>query len=425
MEPRELNSLDWGADPRRVDYGKIYENRMNVLRIAYKRFLKGKGEGYQRGYTSFIRQSNAFYDYSCYLSLKERFGGVAWYDFPKPYNLYTPSLFRRTKKENLSDVHFHLWTQYIFLRQWDALRDYAKKKGIVLVGDIPFHVAYDSVDVYRHPKNFRLGKDFRMTESAGYPPDVFYDRGQAWGFPLYDFDYLKKSGYRFLKGRLDLALSLYDVVVFDHFRGVLENYRLPAGSQDGLNGTWEEGPGEDFLDTLRLPNERIVCEDVDFRSDRMQEILLKYHYADMRVLEFAFPREKGNFNKPSNYPYPCYSFSSTHDCLPLRGYFESLSTEERGKALEELNGLCFHFGVRPSTEIPSEMRRAVLELNLASLSEVAIQNMPDLLDQGAEGRINDPSKSSGNWRYRITEEDLSKSLSRSLRRENDFYGRSS
>lgn len=424
LESRELNSVNWGDDPKRIDYGKIYENRRKVLRIAYKRFTKGKGGEYQRGYTSFIRQSNSFYDYACYLSLKERFDDVAWKDFPKDYRTYSPSLFRKAKKENLEDVHFHLWTQYIFLRQWEALHDYAKNKGVTIVGDLPMHVAYDSVDVFRHPKNFILGKNGEMEESAGYPPDVFYDKGQAWGFPLYDFSYLKKSGYRFLKDRLDLALSLYDVVVFDHFRGILENYHLPSGSKDGLDGHWEKGPGSDFLNTVNLPSDRIVCEDVDFRSEEMTKILTSYHLSDMRVLEFAFPREKGNFNKPSNYPYPCYSFSTTHDCLPLKAYFGSLENGEREKALEELNSLCFHFGVKPSTNEAVDMARATLELNLAGLSEVAIQNMPDLLFQGEEGRINNPSHPEGNWTYRIREEDLSKKLSRSCRNYNEYYGRS-
>ena len=423
LESRDLNSIDWGQDKRRVDYGKIYANRMNVLRIAYKRFLKGKGGKYQRGYTSFIRQSTNFYDYACYISLKEKFGGVAWRDFPEPYNSYSPALFRKVKKENLDDVLFHLWTQYIFLRQWDSLRDYAKEKEVTIIGDLPMHVAYDSVDVYRHPKNFLLGKGYKMEESAGYPPDVFYDKGQAWGFPLYDFSYQKKNGYRFLKGRLDFALSLYDVFVFDHFRGILENYHIPEGNQDGLNGRWEEGPGEDFLDTVKLPSNRFICEDVDFHSEKMSKILDRYRLSDMRVLEFAFPREKGNFNKPSNYPYPCCSFSSTHDCLPLVAYFDSLPFEEKIRALGELNSLSFHFGVRESTSEANDMSRAVLELNLAGSSKIAIQNMPDLLHQGKEGRINDPSHAQGNWTYRISEEDLSKKLSKELLEKNQFYGR--
>lgn len=422
LKKKDLNGIDWGSDPRKIDYSKIYANRTYVLKKAFKRFKRGLGD-YQRGYVSFLRKKQ-FSDYACFIVLKELHGGKPWNKFDDKYKYYSKDLFNSIKKEYAQEVEFYEWTQYIFLKQWASLKDYAHEKGIKIIGTMPMHVSFDSVDVYKHRKNFLLDSAYEMEETAGYPPDVFYYEGQNWGLPLYDFEYMKKNGYSFFKNRFNFCLELYDIVSLDHFRGYIENYMIPRESKDGMRGRWEKTPGIEVLESFILDKSRVVAEDVDFSSEELNETLSELKINDMRVIEFGFPREDTNINKPSNYPYSCFSYSSTHDCLPLKGYFESMDYERRKKVSDELNKCCHHFGVNETVPENIEgMVESVLELNLASLSSVAIQSMSDLLYQGNESRINSPSTIGNNWQYRVTYDDVSPLNAKKLRELNRRFGR--
>lgn len=421
LKKKDLLPFDWGKDPRHIDYGKIYRNRRKVLRIAFKRFIRGQGD-YQRGYIHFLRQ-NDFQDYSCFMSLKEKNSDKAWSDYDPPYNEYSASQFREVKHLNKFEVEFNIWTQYIFLHQWASLRDYAHSKGIKIIGEMPMYVSYDSIDVYKHHRNFELNAQHKMESVAGYPQDVFHATGQVWGNPLYNYDYLKKNNYRFIQERLDFNLSLYDVVILSSFRCIMEYYALPKDAQNGLNGVWRKGPGADLLTSVGIDGNRVVAEDVGFQSPELKNLLYQFRIPDMRVVEFAFPENGNDFNNPSNYSYPCYSFSTTHDCDTLVGYFHSLTPETRAKAMETMEKTCYLLGIKPSDGSDKDCARAVLEMNLASNSKVAIQSMNDILLQDSSSRINTPSSIANNWTYRITEDDLSNDLIKSLKALNARYGR--
>ena len=422
LKKKDLCSIDWGDNPRQIDYSKIYKSRTKVLKIAYKRFKKGKGD-YQRGYTSFLRK-HQFTDYACFRVLKEINGECSWENFPEEYRHYSADLFSKLKKEYKDEVEFYEWTQYIFLRQWAVLKDYAEKKDIKIIGIMPMYVSYDSIDVYKNRKNFRLNEDSKMDVVAGYPPDVFFSKGQVWGTPVYDFDQMKKNNYKFLRDRLNFCYSLYDYVYLDHFRGYLETYLIENGKEDGLEGQFEKSEGLALVDSFIQDKSRVLAEDVDYSSSDIRDVLSELGINDTRVLEFGYPREETNFNKANNYPYTCISFSSTHDCKPLKGYLEDMSPQDREKAVREINVSCHHFGVREVdvNDVRGQVE-SLLELNLASLSNVAIQAMPDLLFQGNESRINTPSTVGINWKYRVTEEDLSPLNAKRLRELNRHYGR--
>lgn len=422
LKKKDIGLVDWGLDPRKIDYYKIYENRTRILKIAFKRFKKGQGD-YQRGYTSFLRK-HQFTDYACFRVLKELNNDKPWNQFSEPYQHYSLESFKAIKKENKSQIEFYEWTQYIFLKQWEQLKAYAKSKNVKIIGIMPMHISYDSIDVYKHRKNFKLKSDGEMDVVAGYPPDVFYSKGQVWGTPLYDYNHMKKNDYRFLKERFDFCLNLYDIVSLDHFRGYLESYELKKGSVDGLDGTWESSPGKEVVDQFVSDKSRVVAEDVDYASETMADVLTSLRISDMRVMEFGYPRDSKSINKPGNYPYACYSYSTTHDCKPLRGYLDDLNLEERKETVSQINVACRHFGVKEvRVDDTKGQVEALLELNLASLSSVAIQAMPDLLFQGNEARINTPGTVGNNWRYRVTEEDLSPLNAKRLRELNRRYGR--
>lgn len=423
---KDLNGLDWGEDERRVNYGKIYSNRILVLKKAFKRFKKGKGE-YQRGYISFLRQAK-FLDYACFAVLKEQNKDVSWSDYEPPFNEYSLKSFRELKKNYPEDIEFRMWTQFIFMKQWESMVEYAHSKNIAIIGEMPMYLSYDSIDVYKHHKNFLLDKNHKMEEVTGYPKDVFYEKGQVWGGPLYDFEYMKKSKYRFFLNQLKFNQELYDIVMISSFRTIFEYYSLPVNAKDGLNGTWHEGPGRDLLSVCNVNWNRIVAEDVGYHSDDLDKILEEYRIPDMKVIEFAFLPDKNNpdsmkLNNPENLYYPCYSYSTTHNCNPLVGYFNALTEEERTEALREMNRLCHHYGVDKAKTDSKDMARAALELNLASPCKVAIQSMNDILLMDEKSRINVPSFANYNWRYRITTKDLTSKLAQELYQKNRKYGR--
>lgn len=422
LKKKDLSSIDWGDDELHIDYQKIFEHRIVILKKAYRRFKKGIGD-YQRGYTVFLR-SKKFSDFACFMVLKEKNNNCSWSDFKSPFQNYSASAFRQFKRTYRDEIEFYEWTQYIFLKQWEDLKEYAHSKNVQIIGIMPMHVAYDSIDVYKHSKNFILNNKNKMDIVAGYPPDVFYKKGQSWGAPLYRFDVMKKNDYKFFRDRLNFNYSLFDIVILDHFRGYLENFSVPFGSPDGMVGTWEHTEGQKVLNSFIGDKSRVIAETVDWTTPEIAKMLQDLQIKDMCVAEFGFPRDPTNFNRPINYNFSCVSYSSTHDCMPLKGYFEEMSNEDLEKALGQINTCCKHFGVEEVTsKDPTEITSAILELNLASLSAIAIQSMNDVLYQGKESRINVPGKTGPNWRYRIKKDALSPELATHLRALNQKYGR--
>lgn len=422
LKKKDLSSISWGDDDRQIDYQKIFEHRIKVLKIAFKRFKKGEGD-YQRGYTIFIRKKE-FSDYACFMVLKERNEDKAWNEFSNSYNVYSSEKFKQFKRKYRKEIEFYEWTQYIFLKQWQQLKNYAESKHVQIIGIMPMHLSHDSIDVYKHHRDFILNAKNEMDVVAGYPPDVFYAKGQNWGMPLYNFDYLKKNNYKLFKDRLSFNLNLYDVVILNHFRGYLENYVIQSDAKDGLNGQWTKTEGDVVVSDFVSDMDKVVAENVDCDSTVVNNAINKLHIKDTKVVEFGFPREEGNFNQPINFKYSTISFSSTHDCMPLKAYFEQLNESDQRKAIEQINKNCEHFGVeKVMTNSSKEVVDALLELNLASLSSIAIQSMSDLLYQGKESRINTPGSVGNNWKYRVTNEDLSPLNAKRLRDLNKKYGR--
>lgn len=418
---RDLAKIDWGEDKTQVDYGKIYENRSKVLHIAYRRFLKGQGD-YQRGYVSFLR-NNPFLDYACFMALKESNGNKPWSDFKEPYNQYSLSQFREVKHRNKYEVEFQMWTQYIFLKQWDSLKDYAHSKDVQIIGEMPMYVSYDSIDVYRHRLNFKLNRQFKMDYESGYPSNFATKEGQRWGVPVFDFDYLEKRKFNFISLRLGFSQSLFDIVMVSSMQVLFEYYSIKTAEKNISKGTWHKGPGDKVFDHVHFDPERTLAETVEVYSPEMKESLRKRGLPSMTILEYAFPREETNINNPKVYDYNTFSFSSYHDCMPLVGYYDEMDPESKEKAKKQINECCYSFGIDKTDGTSKDNARAIMELNLASPSKVAIQTMNDILLQGKETRINTPNKPSGNWRYRITEKDLSKDLAEKLYQLNKKYGR--
>jgi 4-alpha-glucanotransferase len=286
--------------------------------------------------------------------------------------------------------------QYVFFGQWRRLRVYAAERRVGIIGDVPIFVALDSADVWHERRVFRLDEGGRPLAVAGVPPDYFSARGQLWGSPLYDWDYLRDTGYAWWIGRLRAAFARYDIIRLDHFRGFDTYWEVPADAPDARSGRWRAGPGLAFLDAAAaaLPEARIIAEDLGYIRPEVAELRRTAGLPGMKVLQFAFGHDANNANLPHFCPPDSVVYTGTHDNLTTRGWLEALSPEAVAPLEEyfQLNG--------------SRSAWPMIRAAFASVSRLAIIPLADLLDLPAHATFNRPGTAAGNWRWRFRGEDL-------------------
>ena len=403
----ELEGIRWCQREEKVDYGLLYNNRLNILRLAFRRH--GETEDFAR-----FRAKNDDWlpDFAAYMGLKDRYGGAPWYQWPESARNREGSLFQGLPYE---EIQFYCFIQYLFFRQWNALRAYAHSKGIRIIGDVPIYVPYDSVEVWKNPELFQLDENRTPTAVAGCPPDGFTADGQLWGNPLYDWDAMKRSGYGWWIRRLAAAGRLYDVVRMDHFRGLESYWSVPYGDSTARNGRWVQGPGMDFIRAIQtaLPELQMIAEDLGYLTQEVLDLRDQSGYPGMKVLEFAFDvREPADY-LPHTYTANTVVYTGTHDNMTMRQWFDAMDPESVAYAkaymrLTEDEGLVW----------------GTIRTAFASVSDTCIIPMQDLLDLGAEARMNFPGTlSDSNWTWRGKHDIMNPALAQRLLALTKLYGR--
>ena len=266
----EIAQHFWGADEERVDYGAIYESRFSVLRKAYERGVSLFADAFAA-----FRAENAQWleNYALFMALKAHFGMKSWVEWEdEDVRLRRPDALERFRRELADDVSFYAFLQFLFFRQWSALRDYAHEKGIEFIGDVPIYVALDSADVWSEPQFFQLDQNNLPTEVAGCPPDAFTEDGQLWGNPLYDYDRMKQDGFGWWIRRIEGVSKLYDVIRIDHFRGFESYWAVPYGDDTARRGRWVKGPGMDLVGVLTswFHDLRFIAEDLGYTTPEVE-----------------------------------------------------------------------------------------------------------------------------------------------------------
>ena len=276
----------WGSDPGRVDYERLYHQRLPVLRLAYERFIRTPNRDFVRFVTG---ESDWIRDYALFMALKDQ-SGTEWTKWEGEIRLHTPEALKQASGGLRYEITFHYFLQYEFFRQWQRLRDYCAEKGIRLIGDVPIYVPLDSADVWANPRLFQLDEAGVPTAVAGCPADQFNEDGQLWGNPLYDWDALRAEGYEWWLRRLRAAARMYDVVRLDHFRGFESYWAVPYGAPNAREGEWREGPGLDFIHTLNveLPELEFIAEDLGFLTPEVVALREQSGFPGMKLLAFAF-----------------------------------------------------------------------------------------------------------------------------------------
>lgn len=413
LHPEEYRTLDWGADAGQVDYGLMYRQRYPVLRLACQRLLARQPEDYAQ---FCLQEQDWLEDYALFMALKERYGGVAWDRWPKPERTRQPEALEKARETLSSEMDFWRAVQYLFYHQWHALRALATQAGISIIGDLPIYVAADSVDVWANPEQFQLDKDGTPSFVAGCPPDGFTEDGQLWGNPLFNWPYMASTGYAWWLRRIAFQFRIYDVLRIDHFRGFAAYYAIPWGETTARNGHWCPGPGMDFFRRVQevLGPRNIIAEDLGYLDDAVRQLLRDTGYPGMKVMEFGFDSRdsSGSSYLPHNYPHNCVVYTGTHDNDTILGWFASAPKEDTAYArrylrLNEQEG--YHWGM---------MRAA-----WASVADLVIIQMQDLLGLGSEARINTPSTLGTNWKWRALPGAYDSALACKLGQEMQLYQR--
>ena len=419
----------------RVDFGLLITWKLGLLQKAFDRFRShldpstspkgtlspGSSTALRDGFDYFCA-GNAYWfdDYALFMALKEANGGGAWNGWPEALKQRKKSALTKAKKEYAESVLRFSFYQFLFFRQWNNIRAYAKERGIQIIGDIPIFVAYDSADVWSHPELFFLDEKGNPTVIAGVPPDLFSPTGQLWGNPLYNWEVHKLDGYKWWLSRVRASLSSVDILRLDHFRGFAGYYEIPAGEPTAEFGRWVPGPGADLFRAMDknlgdglitqgtgLP---IIAEDLGVITPDVIELRQAFDLPGMKVLQFGFS-DPDNIFLPHNYIPNCVAYTGTHDNDTARGWFETAAQGERefAKRYLRVDGHDFAW----------DLIRAAW----SSVADLAIAPMQDVLNCGNEARMNFPSTLGGNWEWRMGENDMNEELAGKLRELNYLYKR--
>ena len=404
---------DYGDNESYIDYGRIYNSRFVLLKQA---FLNSDILSDEK-FTEFCKANQHWLpDYALYMALKNQNDGKSWIEWEEEIRLRKPEAVECYKKELEEECNFYEFLQYEFHEQWTKVKEYAHKKGIQIVGDVPIYVAFDSADTWANPELFQLDEKNLPLGVAGCPPDAFSATGQLWGNPLYNWAYHKKTGYDWWLKRIAYCFDLYDIVRIDHFRGFDEYYSIPYGDETAVNGHWEKGPGMDLFDTVKekLGELDIIAEDLGFLTESVFQLLKDSGYPGMKVLQFAFDPSEDSDYLTYKYQRNCVVYTGTHDNDTTAGWFEKLSDGDREVALRYMN----------SFYTPKEEQHwDLIALAMRSTADTCIIPVQDFLGLGSEARINMPSTLGDNWKWRMTKGAFSEELKEKIRRMTKLYGR--
>jgi 4-alpha-glucanotransferase len=389
---------DFAADV--VDYDAVIPFKERLLETAWTNFQAGERNDLRPAYEEFCAQQEHWLeDYALFLALKEKYQGAYYLEWPIELVRREEEALGSARRELASQIEHVRFAQFLVFRQSDQLKQHAHSRGVHLMGDLPFFVSPDSSDVWANPELFLLDDHRRPRFVAGVPPDYFSAQGQLWGNPVYNWDALRATGYRWAIDRLRALLAHVDAIRLDHFRGFAAAWHVPAGAPTAQSGEWVPGPAADFFRVVQqeLGHLPFIAEDLGIITSDVSALRDQFLLAGTRVLQFAFDGHSDNPYLPHNFVHNTVAYTGTHDNAPTREWYEELPEYQRQTFWGYLK------------RAPGEARDAapeLMRLAWSSMAALSIAPLQDLLDLGAEARMNVPGRAGGNWRWRYTEDQL-------------------
>lgn len=417
LTSEELSQIPYlSAD--RVDYEGVKAYKRPLLKKAMERFFALDEEcDFRKEYEQFCEdEAEWLHDYCMFMAFMHENDNQPWYKWePSLRKGNKTAKAKYMKRESVQEEYkYQSFIQFIFFRQWNALKKYANDLGISIIGDIPIFTADNSADVWANPKLFKLNKDGYPTVVAGVPPDYFSATGQLWGNPIYKWNVHKKDRYAWWMSRIRAQLVKYDYIRIDHFRGLDEYWEVPADAETAMEGSWKPGPKADFFNVMReelgedLP---IIAEDLGLITQSVHDLRDQFDLPGMKILQFAFENTDDNDFLPYNYPRNSICYTGTHDNDTSSGWYHSATEESKDKIRRYMS--------TDGSHISWDMIRCAL----SSVSRMAIIPIQDIFEDGSDRRMNIPGVADGNWGYRYYKDQFHDGLKKGLREMSEIYGR--
>lgn len=407
----KVKSFPLSKEENKVDYGLLYINKMEILRISYrnaKKEIKEELELFYKENNSWLRE------FALFMSLKAKNGGISWLEWEDSYKDANSNEVKEFEKDNQDEIYFWVFTQYFFFLQWERLKEYANKNDIYIIGDLPIYVSQDSSDVWKNPDLFYLDNNLSPVTVSGCPPDGFSPTGQLWGNPIYNWKAMEDEGYKWWIKRIESSFQIYDVLRIDHFRGFEAYWEVPYGSDDAVNGKWTKGPGIKLFKKIKeeLGELDIIAEDLGFITDEVIELIEYTGFPRMKMLQFAFDVNGDSDYLPHNYDKNSIVYTGSHDSSNVMGWVEEMNKEELDYAIKYLH-----------LKDDEAMNWGFIRGAWSSVADLAVAPIQDLLGLDDEARMNIPSTVGGNWCYRIGKDDLTKELAEKIGKMTNIYRR--
>lgn len=395
-----LINLDWLVEKGWLEYGERCADchashefgKSCLVSKAYYGFDQKAGADDKAEFQQFCAdKANWLEDFALFIALRNVFGHKCWNEWPEALKQRQPQALKESKQLLKAVIEAIKFEQFVFFKQWHELRAYAQEKGVLLFGDIPIFVSYDSADVWANREVFKLNKNGGMEVVAGVPPDYFSEFGQRWGNPHYDWRHLQKTGFRWWLDRIKSQNDMFDILRIDHFRGLEAAWEIPASEDTAINGKWVTAPGHELLRTIQTEFSSLclVAEDLGIITDQVEALRDDFNLPGMRILQFAFDGNAKNPYLPMNYLQNCVAYTGTHDNDTTVGWFNGLSDGEKQRVYDYLGW----------SSLP--MPDALMYTALASVANLAVVPMQDILRLGSADRMNTPGTTVGNWRWRF------------------------
>lgn len=414
LTPADITYRNW--EEVCVNYGELIPYKIEMLKKAFDNFtLLADDSPLKKEYDVFVAENKHWLEnYATFMAVKDYHNGVMWTEWEKDIAFPTAASLKKWQEKLKGVIDYYQFLQFAFFKQWYELKEYANKKGIEIIGDIPIFVAFDSADVWANKELFMLDTKGYPTMVAGVPPDYFSATGQLWGNPLYDWKKHKAQGYKWWTARVSQNLKLYDYLRIDHFRGFAEFWAIPYGNETAIDGKWLPGPSSELFKAFQkeLGNDvPIIAEDLGLITPDVEELRDEFHLPGMKILQFAFENLAENGDLPHYYSYNSVCYTGTHDNDTTLGWYEKLPEVSKDKVRRYLNtdanAICWDF----------------IRLCFGTVSKMAIVPLQDILSFGSFSRMNTPGCAAGNWQWRYTSEMLHSELAERLADVTKLYGR--
>ncbi|NTD97504.1 malto-oligosyltrehalose synthase [Agrobacterium tumefaciens] len=415
LEGAKLESTD------QIDYDRVEHNKYHLLKLAYQNFRQSANSSLKSSFEVFCKEEKSWLnDFALYVVIKANHNQLEWYNWPDEFRTSDKKTLAEFGVQFADEIEEIKWQQFIFFKQWHRLKDYANQNGIQMVGDLPFYLDLDSVEVWSQPFFFKLDADLKVLKVAGVPPDYFNENGQLWGMPIFNWDAMKAEKYTWWINRLKKNMELFDLLRLDHFRAFSSFWEVDAGAEIAIHGKWVDGPGEEFFNIIKhaLGNLPFIAEDLGEITNDVELLRDQFELPGMKVLQFAFGGDlittthiPHNFNSTN-----CLVYTGTHDNNTLLGWFKNEADAKMKKRLDN------YFGVQVDEK---NINHTLLRAVYSSSAKIAIIPIQDILNLDESARMNKPGDGSGNWKWRLTEQMLNSELTELLKQEIELYNRNS